>query len=118
MQTQDLKTSRPQDLKSSSPQVLKSSRPQVLKPHSCRALKGGGGQVSQAHGDAARQLPGATVMFIENRAVVDAMSEHSNASHFVAGVVAHRGAHAEQALQRVGFDRRRSEAHYRRFRLL
>ena len=50
-------------------------------------------------------------MLGQNRTVVRAVAENANACDFTAGVVLHRSTSAEQALHRIGLDRRRAEAH-------
>ena len=71
--------------------------------------------MSEAHRNAARQIPGAAMVFLQDRTVIGAVAEDADARHFLSGVVPHRRADAKQTLQRVRLDRRRAEANDRGF---
>jgi hypothetical protein len=53
------------------------------------------------------------VMFLQDRTIIGAMAEDADPRHFLSGVIPHRRADAEEALQRVRLDRRRAEANDR-----
>ena len=66
--------------------------------------------MTQPHRNAARKIPRAFVMFIQDRPVVRAVAEDPDAGHFTAGIVVHRRTRAKESLDRIRFNRRRTEA--------